>query len=350
MNGIIIILIKTVFIFQLFCACQYSNRAHNTKVDNKKNDSMTISKAQPPYITLHKKGILKQRGEELWQRMDSCDLCPRNCGARRLNGERGVCRANSDLEIASYGPHYGEEPELVGRGGSGTIFFTNCALHCVFCINADISQGGVGRKYSIEDLADMMISLQNRRCNNINLVTPSHYVPHILLALDIAAGKGLTLPVVYNTCGWEKTDVVEQLDSVVDIYLTDFKYGCNESAGKYSPGAFDYVEVTREAHLLMHEQVGTAQKDPSTGIMRRGLMIRHLVMPNDVACTKEIMDWISENLPKDTYINIMSQYTPVYRANRYPEINRGITLQEYLKALEVAENAGLINVQKQGYR
>ena len=328
-------------------SCHFSNHVYSDSVNQQNNDTMNREENLPAYVELHKQGVLKQRGDELWQRMDSCDLCPRNCSAKRLEGERGVCRANSTLEVASFSPHFGEEPELVGRGGSGTIFFTNCALNCVFCINADISQMGYGRQYSIDDLADMMIALQKRGCHNINLVTPTHYVAHILLALDKAVPKGLTLPIVYNTCGWEKTDVLPYLDSVVDIYLTDFKYGCNETATIYSPGASDYVEMTRAAHLMMQEQVGTARVDTLTGLMQRGLMIRHLVMPNDVTCTKNIMEWIAQNLPEDTYINIMSQYTPVFRANRYPEINRRITRREYVEAVKAAEDAGLKNIQVQ---
>ncbi len=311
---------------------------------------MQTEPGDPPYVTLHQQGVLKERGEALWQRMDSCDLCPRNCGARRLEGERGVCQANSTLEIASHGPHFGEEAELVGNNGSGTIFFTNCALLCVFCINADISQRGYGRVCSVHQLGEMMLALQRRGCSNINLVSPSHYAPHILLALDHAASKGLRLPVVYNTCGWEKADVLPYLDSVVDVYLTDFKYGCNAQAAKYSPGADDYVEVTRQAHLLMHEQVGTLRIDSATGLATRGLMIRHLVMPNDVTCTREIMQWIGNNLPKDTYINIMSQYTPMHRAKDFPEINRRITHHEYRQAVEAAEDAGLTNLHLQGPR
>jgi putative pyruvate formate lyase activating enzyme len=334
----------------MLASCQFQNHVHNGNENTSKGTDMQSQPGDPAYVTLHHQGVLKERGEALWQRMDSCDLCPRNCSARRLQGERGVCKANSTLEIGSHGPHFGEEMELVGNSGSGTIFFTNCALLCVFCINADISQQGVGRSYTVNQLAEMMLSLQRRGCSNINLVSPSHYAPHILLALDIAAGKGLRLPIVYNTCGWEKGDVLLYLDSVVDIYLTDFKYGCNAEAAKYSPGAGDYVEVTREAHLIMQEQVGTLHTDSATGLATRGLMIRHLVMPNNVTCTKEIMQWIGENLPKDTYINIMSQYTPVFNANEHPVINRRITQQEYRQAVQAAEDAGLTNLKLQGGR
>jgi putative pyruvate formate lyase activating enzyme len=302
------------------------------------------------YTDLHKTGELKKRGEELWKRMEICDLCPRECEADRLAGERGDCRANSTLEIASYGPHYGEEPELVGRYGSGTIFFTNCAMRCVFCINHDISHGGYGKSQTIRDLANIMLELQRAGRHNINLVSPSHYIPHILLALDIAAGKGLYIPLVYNTHGWEKPEILASLDGVVDIYLSDFKYGCSEHAGKYSIGAHTYVDLAQKAHLEMQRQVGTAIADPKTGLMKRGIMIRHLVMPENVSCTKEVMEWIAENLPKNTYINLMSQYTPVFKASDYPEINRRITVKEYRRAINAATNAGLTNARVQGYR
>ena len=304
---------------------------------------------EPVYLGLHRQGKLKSRGEALWKRMESCDLCPRNCDANRLKGERGDCNANSNLEIASFGPHFGEERELVGRNGSGTIFFTNCSLLCVFCINYDISQLGQGRRYTVNDLADMMLNLQRRGCHNINLVTPTHYSPHILLAINRAAAKGLRLPIVYNTCGWEKQDVLEQLDGVVDIYLTDFKYGCSEKAGTYSIDAHDYVEVAQQAHLEIYRQVGTAVADEETGLMQRGLMLRHLVMPNNASCTDKVMQWIAQNLPQNTYVNLMSQYTPVFRANDFPEINRRLTVREYAAAVESARKAGLTNVRTQGY-
>jgi putative pyruvate formate lyase activating enzyme len=324
----------------LYLSCSAQN--------SKKNQDNMVYERIMSYQELHKSGELKKRGDSLWKRMELCDLCPRNCKINRLNGERGVCKANSDLEIASYGPHFGEEPELVGKNGSGTIFFTNCALLCVFCINSEISHGGYGRVYSIDNLANIMMQLQNEGRHNINLVSPSHYIPHILLAIDQAASKGLKIPIVYNTSGYEKKDVIEFLDGVVDIYLSDFKYGCEKQAGKYSIGAFDYVELAKEVHLEMQRQVGTAKLDANTGLMQSGLMIRHLVMPNNVSCSKAIMEWISENLPKDTYVNIMSQYSPVFNAKKFPEINRRITSREYEQVIEAARKVGLTNIRVQG--
>lgn len=207
---------------------------------------------EPAYLKLHRSGELKKRGVELWKMMKSCGICPRRCGAKRLLGKRGFCQATSQLVVSSYHPHFGEERPLVGKGGSGTIFFSNCALRCVFCINWQISHKGMGRPTSIEELADMMLKLQKMGCHNINLVTPDHYLPHILLALDIAAGKGLRLPLVYNTCGWVNIEIVKKLDGIVDIYLPDFKYFCGKMAAKYSAGAETYPEVTKKALLKMH--------------------------------------------------------------------------------------------------
>jgi putative pyruvate formate lyase activating enzyme len=303
----------------------------------------TMLSFEPAYLELHRSGELKKRAEELWGIMQNCKLCPRLCGVNRLRGEKGFCQATSKLFVAAYHPHFGEEGPLVGKGGSGTIFFTNCGLRCVFCINWQISQGGEGRVTSIEDLAGMMLKLQKMGCHNINLVTPTHYSPHILLALDIAASKGLRLPIVYNTCGWERKEILRYLDGVVDIYLPDFKYWDNEQAERHLRGAKNYAQITKEAILEMHRQVGIA-KPAKDGLMYRGLMIRHLVMPNRVAGTKEIIEWIAENLPKDTYLNLMQQYNPLHQAFEYPEISRRITREEFEEALSWAKEAGLTNL------
>jgi putative pyruvate formate lyase activating enzyme len=301
---------------------------------------------EPAYLELHRTGELKRRAEMLWDIMDRCGLCPRQCGANRHEAE-GFCQATSQLEIAVHHPHFGEERPLVGSGGSGAIFFTNCSLRCVFCINWEISQEGRGDPRTTDDLAEMMLDLQRRGCHNINLVTPTHYSPHILRAVDTAAGRGLRLPLVYNTCGWERLEILEQLDGVVDIYLPDFKYADAAMAAKYSSEAASYPEVTKKALLEMQRQVGVARPAP-TGLMHRGLMIRHLVMPNDVGGTKQVIEWIAANLPSDTYLNLMSQYTPAYQARRYPNIARRITGQEYRQALQWAEEAGLTAVVAQG--
>ncbi|MFC1737642.1 radical SAM protein [Planctomycetota bacterium] len=280
--------------------------------------------------------------------MKSCKLCPRMCGVNKLEGNKGFCRASSQLEISSYHPHFGEERPLVGKGGSGAIFLTNCSLRCVFCINWEISQGGQGKPRSIEDMAEMMLHLQKIGCHNINVVTPTHYSPHIVLAVDIAAGKGLRLPLVYNTCGWERLEILKKLDGIVDIYLPDFKYSDGKMAAKYSSAAETYPEITKAALLEMHRQVGVA-KPAKDGLMYRGLMIRHLVMPNRVGGTKRIIEWIAQNLPEDTYLNIMSQYRPMHKAFDYPQIARRITREEYAEAVKWAKKAGLTNLDIQGY-
>ncbi|MCX7721748.1 MAG: radical SAM protein [Verrucomicrobiae bacterium] len=300
---------------------------------------------RPAYLALHERGELKRRADALWERMERCNLCPRECGVNRLAGERGQCRATSDLIVSSYHPHFGEEDELVGRGGSGTIFFCGCASRCVFCINWEISQTSDCPVIHVARLAEMMLELQQMGCANINVVTPTHFAPHILRALDIAAARGLRLPLVYNTCGWERLDVLAQLDGVVDIYLPDHKWGDAAAGLKYS-GLRDYPETTQRALLEMHRQVGVA-KPSADGLIRRGLMIRHLVMPNRVANTRGVLKWIAENLPRDTYVNLMSQYRPTYRAHEYPEINRRLTRAEYAEALDWAQEFGLTNVREQ---
>jgi putative pyruvate formate lyase activating enzyme len=304
---------------------------------------------EPAYLRLHRTGELERRAEELWNVMGDCELCPRQCGAKRLAHEKGFCQSTSELKIAAYYPHYGEERSLVGRGGSGAIFFTHCSLRCVFCINWQISQGGNGDRRRVEQLAGMMLHLQKIGCHNINLVTPTHYSAHILYAVDLAAGNGLRLPLVYNTSGWERKEILKLLDGVVDIYLPDFKYAEGRMAAKYSSGAESYPEITKGALLEMHRQVGVA-KPAADGLMYRGLMIRHLVMPNGVSGTKRVVEWIAQNLPKDTYVNIMSQYTPMYKASQYAEIARRITRQEYEDAVTWARAAGLTNLDIQAYR
>ena len=304
---------------------------------------------EPAYLKLHRAGELRRRADALWTMLESCRLCPRECGAARLRGEKGFCHASRDVEVSAHHPHFGEERSLVGRGGSGTVFLTNCNLRCVFCINWEVSQGGQGRRRKVDELADMMLDLQQRGCHNVNVVTPTHYSAHVVRALDIAAGRGLRLPVVYNTCGWERLEVLKLLDGVVDIYLPDFKYWDGKKAAKYSSGAETYPEVTREAIVEMHRQVGVA-RPAADGLMYRGLMIRHLVMPNDVGGTKEMLAWIAASLPKDTYVNIMSQYRPMYRASEFPEIARPITREEYEEAVACARRLGLTNLDIQGWR
>jgi putative pyruvate formate lyase activating enzyme len=301
---------------------------------------------EPGYVGLSRKGELKRRGRGLWRIMGKCNLCPRECGARRLQRERGECEASRDVEVASYHAHFGEEGPLVGSGGSGTIFFNHCSLRCVFCLNGDISQGSCGHKRSVEDLAGMMLDLQRIGCHNINVVTPTHYSPHIVLALDIAARQGLRIPLIYNTSGWERLEILRMLDGIVDIYLADFKYARPEMSARYSSGANIYPEVTKKALLEMHRQVGVARPG-RYGLMQRGLMIRLLVMPNGIGGTRDVMEWISCNLPRETYVNVMSQYIPTFKAFEYPELSRRITREEFRDAVRWAREAGLSNLEIQ---
>jgi putative pyruvate formate lyase activating enzyme len=243
------------------------------------------------------------------------------------------------LIVSNANPHFGEEPPLVGRQGSGTIFLTNCNLSCVFCQNYEISHLSQGKIVSIEQLAALMLSLQYLGCHNINLVTPTHFTAHIVKALAIAAENGLTLPIVYNCGGYESVDVLIQLDEIVDIYMPDFKYWDDENAFKYS-GVRNYREYTKNAFLEMQRQVGDLKMD-SSGIAYRGLLIRHLVLPNNIAGTENILHFIADKISKDSYVNIMDQYRPCFQAWRRAEINRRITREEYILALKIAYSIGL---------
>jgi putative pyruvate formate lyase activating enzyme len=297
----------------------------------------------PAYALAEENGLFAKRVEEAYSRYASCDLCPRKCGVNRLKGEIGFCQSPLTPVIYSAQPHFGEETPLVGNSGSGTIFFSNCNLRCIFCQNWPIAHEGRGRQVSETQLAEMMLTLQGRGCHNINLVTPTHVMPHILKAVRLAHGKGLRIPLVYNTSGYELPEIVELLDGLVDIYLPDIKYGSGKQAALYSDGAADYPEYARQSVAEMHRQVGVLQTD-DRGVARRGVIIRHLVMPNGVAGSREVLEWISGNLPQTTYVNIMPQYRVEYKAYDFPEIARGITIDEYLEALNWAKGFGLTNL------
>jgi len=298
---------------------------------------------RPAYEKLERAGKLAERVRQAHAIFEQCQLCPRRCGVNRSRGERGYCRAPVKPIVFSLQPHFGEEVPLVGENGSGTIFFSNCNLRCVFCQNWPISHEGHGKEVTEEELAEMMIQLQEIGCHNINLVTPTHVMPNILGATRIASKKGLRIPLVYNTSGYERVDILKILDGVVDIYLPDMKYMDGNLSGKYSSGAFDYPQMTQKAIVEMQRQVGTLQVDRH-GIALRGLMIRHLVMPNRVAGTEAFVKWVAANLPKSTYVNIMAQYRVEYKAYEYPEIARGITVEEFLETIEWAREYGLTNL------
>lgn len=300
----------------------------------------------PAYIATERSGELARREQALKDIYSDCRLCPRVCGANRTKGEWGVCRSISRAKVHSVHPHFGEEPELVGRGGSGTIFFSHCNLLCAFCQNWQINHRGDGSLAGEEELARMMIGLQERGCHNVNVVTPTHVVPSIVGALRKAIAKGLRIPLVYNCGGYESLEVVKLLDGIVDIYLPDCKYMDSRMAVKYSAGAKDYPEVARAAIAEMNRQVGEVVTDEK-GVALRGLMIRHLVLPGNIAGTDRFVKFVAERLGTGTYVNLMAQYRPEHRASRFPELARRITAAEYAQAVEWARAAGLRNCRTQ---
>lgn len=295
---------------------------------------------QPAYLEMERTGELAERARALWAIYRSCRLCPRQCGVNRLRGEKGICGSTSRVKVYSAHAHFGEERPLVGRYGSGTIFFSHCNLLCVFCQNWEINHRGDGSYMSDEMLGRMMVAMQDQRCHNVNLVTPTHCVPNIVQALRTAIRLGLRVPLVYNCGGYEPVEVIKLLDGIVDIYLPDFKYTDNAMAEKYSSGAAGYAEVAAAAIEEMHRQVGELVVDEN-GIALRGLMIRHLVLPNGIAGTEKFVKWVAQRLTKSTYVNIMAQYRPHHKAFQYPELSRRITGAEYNQALTWARQAGL---------
>ncbi len=296
---------------------------------------MTFS---PAYVRLYETGQLKDRVAAGYEMLEECNLCARKCGVNRSQDERGFCRAGSRAMISSAGPHFGEEPPLVGRYGSGTIFLTNCNLGCVFCQNYDISQLGHGREVEMDELANAMLALQKMGCHNINFVTPTHYVPQILASLLAAVEKGLRVPLVHNCGGYESIEALKLLDGVFDIYMPDIKYGDNDMGEKYSK-APKYFDAATAAVSEMHRQVGDLSIN-SDGVAERGLLIRHLVLPGDLAGTAKVLEYISR-LSKNSYVNIMDQYRPGYKASNYPELTRRISSKEFMDAILLAEQAGL---------
>ena len=294
---------------------------------------------QPSYIKLYETGELHKRIESLNKILEDCCLCPRNCRVNRFKGEKGVCRVGALPMVSSFHAHFGEERPLVGYYGSGTIFLTYCNLKCLFCQNYDISHLGEGREISREEFGSMMISLMRQGCHNINFVTPTHQAAQIVSSLPSAIEKGLEIPLVYNCGGYESVETIKLLDGIFDIYMPDFKYGNNESAKKLS-AAPDYVEIAKEAIKEMHRQVGDLKID-KRGIAQRGLLIRHLVLPDGLAGTKEVMRFIATEISKNTYINIMDQYRPCYKAFEHPPMNRRITNEEFEEAVRIAREDGL---------
>jgi putative pyruvate formate lyase activating enzyme len=297
---------------------------------------------QAGYVQLGENEVAR-RAAELRAVYTECRLCPRQCGVNRAKGEKGVCGATATARVASYHPHFGEERPLVGRGGSGTIFFSNCNLLCEFCQNWQINHRGDGRNVNNQQLAGMMIDLQRQGCHNINLVTPTHLVPNIVDAVRIAMGHGLRVPLVYNCGGYDPVSVLRLLDGIIDIYLPDFKYTNGAAAAKLSRGVKDYPEVCAAAISEMHRQVGKLVVDENR-IALRGLMIRHLVLPNNMAGTDRLVKWVADQLGKETFVNIMGQYRPMHRARQFREIDRRLTRGEFSQAAAWARQAGLTNL------
>ncbi len=283
----------------------------------------------PTYLNIKEEEFDRQI-EKAYKLLSSCEVCPHKCRVNRLKGEQGICRSGEEVMISSYNTHFGEEPPLVGNFGSGTIFFTNCNLKCVYCQNYPISQLGNGNKMSLLGLAKIMLALQKRKCHNINLVTPTHFVPQILKSLKLAIKMGLHIPIVYNTSGYDSVNTLKLLDSVVDIYLPDARYADNEIARKYS-SAPNYFKIMKKSLKEMYRQVGDLAVD-KTGVARSGLIVRHLVLPGGLSGTKKIMHFIAREISPHTYISLMAQYFPAYQAGQFPPLSRKINKEEYRKA------------------
>ena len=291
------------------------------------------------YQELYRTGELQRRVERALAMLESCHLCPRGCGVNRLRGEVGECRTGREAVVSSLAPHFGEEAPLVGRRGSGTIFFTNCNLRCIFCQNYDISQLGTGYAVSKEELAAMMLSVQRMGCHNLNLVSPTHVVSQILEALELAVAGGLSIPLVYNTGGYDSVKTLKLLDGIVDIYMPDMKYSDAGTAQELS-GIKSYPAVNRAAIREMHRQVGDLQIDES-GVATRGLLVRHLVLPHGLAGTAEVVRFLAQEVSTETYLNVMAQYRPCHKAFQIPQLARGIAEEEFTAAVKLAHSYGL---------
>ncbi|MBW7956652.1 MAG: radical SAM protein [Deltaproteobacteria bacterium] len=298
---------------------------------------------RPGYIRLYETGELFTRIRELKAMLSPCRVCPLECGAARLEGKAGVCRTGSFPRVSAAISHFGEEPPLVGSYGSGTIFLSYCNLKCVFCQNHEISRSGDGREVTPEGLASMMLRLQREGCHNINFVTPTHQAPQIAESLPLAIENGLDVPLVYNSGGYDSLETLKLLEGIFDIYMPDIKYGSDRSGLELS-GIHGYFSKAREAVREMHRQVGNLETGPDN-IARRGLIVRHLVLPDGLAGTEEVMRFLAEDISTDTYVNIMDQYRPVYRAFEDPRLSRRATVVELEQAIETARKKGLSRIE-----
>lgn len=297
----------------------------------------------PGYLALHASGELARRAEHAWAMLAHCELCPHRCGANRLaegDGPLGVCHMRAMAKVASWNVHHWEEPPISGTRGSGTVFFSGCTGRCRFCQNYPISQLDHGEYVSSERLAEMMVELQDKGVHNINLVTPTHFMPHILAALPHAIAAGLRLPLVYNTSGYETVEAIRLLDGIVDVWLPDCKYDDNAIARRLS-GFRDYVDNNRAAVREMFRQVGAELVLDEEGTARRGLIVRHLVLPHGLSGTPQVLHWVAAQLSPDVHVSLMDQYFPAHRALDDPLLSRHLTLDEYEAALDALEGAGL---------
>ncbi len=299
---------------------------------------------EPSYLKLYREKALKVRIEKAYNILKNCTLCPRQCKINRMEGEKGICKTGLLPIISSYNAHFGEETPLVGRNGSGTIFMTHCNLLCLFCQNYDISHVGEGKEVSIELFAKMMLALQEMGCHNINFVTPTHVIPQILDALLLAIKGGLNVPLVYNSGGYDSVDTLRLLEGIIDIYMPDFKFTDPEVAHTLCK-ARDYPDVAKAALREMHRQVGDLVLCKNE-IAQRGLLVRHLVMPEGKAGTEEALRFISEEISSNTYVNIMDQYRPCGMANKNRSINRTINQEEYEEAIKLAREMGLTRLDR----
>jgi len=296
------------------------------------------------YLELHRSGKLRERIDAAVSLLENCSVCPRNCYVNRLVGDVGKCRTPHEVMVSSYGPHFGEETPLVGKHGSGTIFFTSCNLKCLFCQNYSISQLGNGQKVNKKELAHIMLFLQAKGCHNINLVSPTHVIPQILEALELAVASGLHLPLVYNSGGYDSLETLRLLDGVIDIYMPDMKYDDAEIARELSD-IENYPEINKTAVKEMYRQTGDLEIN-GEGVAQRGLLIRHLVLPHGLAGTKSIMSFIGNEVSRSAYVNIMDQYHPCYNAFQIPGLRRRILSAEFREAVSSAREAGISRLDK----
>jgi putative pyruvate formate lyase activating enzyme len=305
---------------------------------------MALQAFRPVYLKTYENGEFEKKINLAFQKLENCSICPRNCGVNRLKSEKGICSSGYLPKISSFSPHFGEEQPLVGHYGSGTIFLTHCNLGCSFCQNYDISHDGMGTEMSFEQFAKIILKLQTLGCHNINFVSPTHFVPQILKAVFLAIEKGLSVPLVYNTGGYDSVETIRLLDGVFDIYMPDYKFTDNKTAERFSK-APDYPEIVKKALKEMFRQVGDLLVD-SEGIAFRGLLVRHLVLPDGLAGTEEAMFFLAQNISTNTYVNIMDQYYPCGNVSSKSPVGRRIFYDEFNAAVGAARAAGITRLDR----